>query len=222
MGALRDWRSAFEQLERERGDHAPPLPDNLPFMLNGSDPASALPPELALPPAKKPKAPPKKAKAPVRKKAAARKADAPKVKAPARKRKAAAAKPKQEKAAKAASKPRAPRTRKPIEAEVVLPTIAAIALPADPEPLAELPDLTAPEPLARGASPATWRKQGLADAIGYWLRHTTRRAGAKLGFAGFRSGRRKLDALEAENAELRRQLEALHALNDAAQFRFQD
>lgn len=236
MGALRDWRSAFEQLERERGNFSPHLPGEMPFMLSGTGEAPIFPPDVTVPPptgasitevplpAKTAKAAPKKAakkvqkkapkvaKAPRRKKASAKK--------PARKKEAAPAPKVKASPAKAAAKARKPRTRRPaaIPADLSPPSDTAITLPPQAEPLV----LAATEPLARSASPATWRKQGLADAIGYWLRHTTRRAGAKLGFARFRSSRREIDMLKAENEELRRQLDRLRSLSDAAQFRFQE
>lgn len=240
MSAMRDWRTAFEQLERERGNPSPEFPDHQPFMLNTGSAMPDLPNGLELPgptgdadspqplPAKKPRAAPKKTKTarrrkPLAKKQTGRKAEVAKEKAPAPKRNVAS--PPKTSKTPAATKPRKARPPKQIERELP-PQLAALALPVLPEPLAEPMTepltLVAHEPLARSASPAQWRKQGLADAIGYWLRHTTRRAGAKLSFARFRSSRKQLDMLQAENAELRRELDALKALTEAAQFRFQD
>lgn len=240
MGAMRDWRTAFEHLERERSSPSLNLPGNQAFMLNGEVAMPDLPGSLELAPpagdaasqaplpAKKSRAAPKKAKTsrgkkPPAKKQTGRKAEVQKKEAPAPKRKVAS--PPKTRETPAATKPRKSRARKQIERELP-PQVAALALPVLPEPLAEpmaeTLSLVAPEPLARSASPTQWRKQGLADAIGYWLRHTTRRAGAKLTFARFRSSRKQLDMLQAENAELRRELDALKALTEAAQFRFQD
>ena len=97
--------------------------------------------------------------------------------------------------------------------------------PADPVPA---PPAAPIAPLPRKASLAPYRKGGLIEAIGFWLRTTARRAKAKLGAstALARSvepvtAESEIEELKAENERLRRQLEALLVLSDAAQFKFQ-
>lgn len=153
----------------------------------------------------------------------------------ARKTKAAIAAPKRQAAPKSAA-PK-PVTAKALADALALPLpdlatpLVEPALFAEPVPPAEpVParPATPIAPLPRKASLAPYRKGGLIEAIGFWLRTTARRTRAKLGAStalaksvGPANGASEIEQLRAENAQLRRQIDALLALNEAAQFKFQ-
>jgi hypothetical protein len=142
---------------------------------------------------------------------------------PAPKAKVARAKPKKAKSAPrkrpaarrsvAKAKPKAAKPRKKALAAAPPPPEAAIT----PEQLL----ITAPtSPLPRNASLAPWRKAGLFGLIGSWLRIAARQT--TTGFAaGIRRKKRgatgpvpldEVAELRAENEQLRKQLQALLAL----------
>lgn len=253
MGNTRDWRESFSQLElakangrkRTGGKQASVAPERveavfppdivipppggtsaiplIPAMLEAAEAEAGLILREPEPAAKPRKAAKRKPAAKRARKPAARKTAAPKK--PARKPAARKARPK---ASASASARREAATEK---------LAAALAVKLAETPAIPLPDLSTPlarttaapvAPLPRKASLAHYRKGGLIEAIGFWLRSAGRRFKAKLGASKALaetakpvSPERQIEELKAENERLRRQLDALLALSDAAQFKFQ-
>ncbi len=238
MGNKRDWRESYSQLElvRQSEQDSQAASEAVSGILSLVQPVAEM--ELILPAAEA--AP--KAKGPAKRKATAKTAK--------NARKPAAPKKPVRKPAARKAKPKAAATRRttaatklakaaPPEAAAIPAQTAAMPLPDIAEPLtaparpAEVrsPQSPPPEPLAplpRKASLAHYRKGGLIEAIGFWLRTATRRAKAKLGASKVLSQSvepaneaSELAELKEENERLRRQLDALLTLSDAAQFKFQ-
>lgn len=213
MGELRDWRQSFRELEEERLKGLPA----------GIEPV--FPPDISIPPPLGaaivaipllPVPEPLVEQAPAMpKRAAQRKTAARRTRKPAAKkkpRKAAATKPRKAATARRAAKPKEVPPPRPAEPEQLS---VAPALPASPQPLP--PPLA---PLPRRNAPVPYRKGGLAEAIGYWLRTVARSARgsfrARPVAPAANEAEAELARLRCENESLRRQLEALTALREGS------
>jgi len=219
MGEVRDWRQSFRELEQERLREQPAsariepvLPPDvaIPSPLGAAIVAIPLLPSPEHLVEQAPARPTRKAQG----KAAAKRPRKASVKK--KPRKSAAKKPRSAATARRSAKPNDIPATHPAEPPQLS---AAPALPAPPRPL------PAPlAPLPRRNAPVPYRKGGIAEAIGFWLRSIASSARGKFAAregTARSTGPDAIDAelarLRSENESLRRQLEALAALREAAQ-----